>query len=124
MSYQERARHGTIVACDCCQRFGAIGDRDWRQVRGDSAANALHLCRVCQKQAIWCETHQTYHLPEILHRKPCTACGGLFTAQVALQFDHCPSCRRTLGIAVATQTAQPARRGGLRMLVDHLPWRR
>lgn len=100
MSYQERYPCGPVVICDCCGSIGAIGDRDWRQVRGSGVDDAMHLCRACQRRAVWCEVHQTYHLPETLHRRPCVDCGGLFTAQVASNLEHCPSCRRERGIVV------------------------
>lgn len=101
MSYQKHATYGSVVACDCCGSIGAIGDRDWRQVRGSGIADAMHLCRACRRRAVWCEAHQTYHLPESFHRRPCVACGGLFTAQVAWNLEHCPSCRRERGIVIS-----------------------
>lgn len=103
MSYQEHAPYGPVVVCDCCGNIGAIGDRDWRQVRGSGVEDARHLCRACRRRAVWCEVHQTYHLPETLHRRPCVACGGLFTAPAGWNLEYCPSCRRERGIVVAAQ---------------------
>jgi hypothetical protein len=40
MSYREHAPYGSVVVCDCCGKVGAIGDRDWRQVRGSSVHDA------------------------------------------------------------------------------------
>jgi hypothetical protein len=48
MSYREHAPYGSVVVCDCCGKVGAIGDRDWRQVRGSSVHDAMHLCRACR----------------------------------------------------------------------------
>ena len=123
MSYQERLPHGPVVICDCCGAVGAIGDRDWRQARGAGLTHPVHLCHSCQRHAVWCDAHQAYHLPETLHRKPCITCGGLFTARVSLGIDHCPSCRRDFGVAVAASTIQPPHHDLLRELVSHFPWR-
>ncbi len=101
MSYQEREPYGSVVVCDCCQSIGAIGDRDWRQVRGSGADDAMHLCRACRRRAMWCEVHQTYHLPETFHRRPCVDCGGLFTAQMSWNLEYCPSCRRERGVIIS-----------------------
>ncbi|NWG20111.1 MAG: hypothetical protein HXY39_07250 [Chloroflexi bacterium] len=123
MSYQERAQYGPVVVCDCCGTFGAIGDRDWRQMRGSGADDAVHLCPGCRRRAVWCEVHQQYHLPESLHRRACVTCGGLFTARVELGLEHCPACRRELGVVLPPVTPPPVRRTtGLRLLMSHLPW--
>ncbi|MGB9751274.1 hypothetical protein [Roseiflexus castenholzii] len=123
MSYQERQPCGPVVVCDCCGSIGAIGDRDWRQVRGNGIDNARHLCRACHRRAVWCEVHQTYHLPETFHRRPCIACGGLFTAQVALNLEYCPSCRREHGILVSIPAQARNERKEWRMWSWLFPWR-
>jgi hypothetical protein len=121
MSYREHAPYGSVVVCDCCGKVGAIGDRDWRQVRGSSVHDAMHLCRACRRQAVWCDVHQTYHLPEAFHRRPCAACGGLFTAQVAWNLDYCPSCRRERGIVVSAPASANVRRRRAARVVLALP---
>ena len=122
MSYREHAPYGSIVVCDCCGKVGAIGDRDWRQVRGSSVHDAMHLCRACRRQAVWCDVHQTYHLPEAFHRRPCAACGGLFTAQVAWNLDYCPSCRRERGIVVSAPASANSGGAGWRVWSWRFPW--
>ncbi|GIV99902.1 hypothetical protein [Roseiflexus sp.] len=123
MSYQERQPCGPVVVCDCCGSIGAIGDCDWRQVRGNGIDDARHLCRACRRRAVWCEVHQTYHLPETFHRRPCIACGGLFTAQVALNLEYCPSCRRERGILVSIPAQARNERKEWRMWSWLFPWR-
>lgn len=99
MSFHKHVGCEFVVVCDACRAIGAIGDRDWKKVRVNEDGHALHLCRNCQHRAVWCATHQSYHLPEQLHRRACVLCGGLFTSQVAQQIEHCPSCRRIDGVA-------------------------
>ncbi|MDW8214843.1 MAG: hypothetical protein RMJ55_14895, partial [Roseiflexaceae bacterium] len=112
-----------VVVCDCCGSIGAIGDRDWRQVRGSGIEDAMHLCQACRRRAVWCEVHQTYHLPETLHRRPCAACGGLFTAQVAWGLEFCPSCRRERGIVVTAPAPTDTKHTGWRAWSWLFPWR-
>lgn len=101
MSYQERFDHVDVVVCDICGRCGAIGNRDWREMRQDEHGAAIHLCRTCRRSALWCAAHEQYHLAESLHRRPCIVCGGLFTSKVGQNIEHCPQCRRTLSLPPA-----------------------
>lgn len=94
MSYQLHAEKVPVVACDLCERIGAIGDRDWREMRTTAAGQRLHLCPQCRGRARWCEVHQAYHAPTDLHRCACAECGGLHTSVVADQIAYCPSCMR------------------------------
>jgi hypothetical protein len=92
-------------------------------VRGSRADDAIHLCQACRRRAVWCEVHQTYHLPESFHRRPCVDCNGLFTAQVAWNLEHCPSCRRERGIVVpsSVQASREQREGWMWSWL--FPWR-
>lgn len=104
MSFQTHLRFGSVVVCDVCHRVGAICDRDWREMAAGADGEPLHLCRVCRKHAVWCAAHQSFHRPADNHRRACIVCGGLFTAQVQLHIEHCPSCRRAMP---AQQPEQP-----------------
>jgi len=111
-------RHNiTFVACDLCERAGAVFDPDWREMGRDLAGEPIHLCRACYGRACWCAAHQRYHLPSDNHRSLCVTCGGLFTAQVAQQIEHCPSCRRT----AAFTAPQPKRHTLWAKIQRHLP---
>jgi len=104
MSYQGERLYERVVVCDICGSWGAIGDLDWRKMRHSTYEHPIHLCRKCRPHAIWCVAHQQYHLADSLHRRPCVACGGLFTAQVGQQIEHCPQCRRGLPASAARPT--------------------
>jgi hypothetical protein len=93
MSYQE-IREVALVVCDGCGARGAVGDRDWRQMRRTSAGAAAHLCPSCRRSAIWCEAHQRYHRPGDSHRCACADCGGLYTTTIDSGIARCPSCQR------------------------------
>lgn len=112
MSYQEMARFGHVVVCDLCEAVGAIGDRDWREMRRDATGAPLHVCRKCRKEAVWCQVHQQYHRANELHRRPCIMCGGLYTAAITRDTNYCPSCARAAlpPQPGAARGVQPARR--------------
>ncbi|HNP88927.1 MAG TPA: hypothetical protein PKK78_22620 [Kouleothrix sp.] len=93
MSFITSAEHGTFVSCDVCGNYSALFDPDWRRVRNTTDGQPQHLCRECRKSAVWCETHRCYHRAADNHRCPCVVCGGLFTAQVQRNIQHCPACR-------------------------------
>ncbi len=95
-----------VVVCDLCGTYGAVGDSDWREVRAAADGHARHLCRECGRRAVWCAIHDSYHLPDSNHRRPCIGCGGLFTARVSEARERCPSCQRALRLA-----QQPAANG-------------
>jgi len=111
VSYQEYRRFGDVVVCDVCKRVGAVGDRDWREMRKDARGAPIHLCHECRRAAVWCAAHAQYHLPDSLHRRPCIACGGLFTSQVSHGIEHCPQCRRSLPAPAGAPAPAPAARG-------------
>jgi hypothetical protein len=111
MSFQIKPRYGKMVVCDACGDFGVIGDWDWRKMRCDELGQPMHLCRVCRPSAVWCSSHQQYHLPNSLHRRPCAICGGLFTSQVSQNIEHCPQCRRDHPAPMHDQ--QPKQAAGL-----------
>jgi hypothetical protein len=96
VSYQKRYNFPRVVVCDICDSFSAVGDWNWRKMRYDQNNKPIHLCPQCRPAAIWCEAHQQYHLANTLHRRPCVACGGLFTVPVEKPIAHCPQCRRSL----------------------------
>ncbi|MEN9934719.1 MAG: hypothetical protein RLZZ387_1298 [Chloroflexota bacterium] len=106
MSFQKRGAHDVVV-CDVCSEAAAVGDTRMRLMRHDASGHSHHLCSGCRVWAEWCQTHQRYHLPDDLHRTACTACGGLFTAQVRLRIAHCPSCLREQAPAAPVPTANP-----------------
>jgi hypothetical protein len=106
MSFIQSEDQGAFVACDICKNYSALFDPDWRRMRNDANGQPQHLCRECRKSAVWCETHYAYHLAEANHRRACADCGGLFTAQVQLNLEHCPSCRRSQSLA-PRQVARP-----------------
>jgi hypothetical protein len=107
VSYQECAHHIDAVVCDICGRCGAIGNRDWREMRQDDHGAPIHLCRICRRSAVWCAAHSQYHLPESLHRRPCIVCGGLFTSKVGQNIEHCRQCRRALLLPPAHTPDRP-----------------
>jgi hypothetical protein len=103
VSYQFKPRYGWIVACDLCDSFGALFDRDWREMRKSEQGDPIHLCRACRKTALWCQEHRRYHRPADNHRCACRRCGGLFTARVSQQIEYCPSCGRLAPAAAAAR---------------------
>jgi hypothetical protein len=104
VSFQNKERYGWMVVCDLCGCFGAIFDRDWREMRKDSSGEPAHLCRRCRRDAVWCEVHKQYHRPEDNHRRACVMCGGLFTARVNQRINRCPSCLRAGRLAVGAHS--------------------
>ncbi|KAB8142622.1 hypothetical protein F8S13_13785 [Chloroflexia bacterium SDU3-3] len=94
MSYQHKS-YGWVVVCNVCNEFGPIGDRYLRRMEGGTDEDPIHLCAKCASIAMWCDAHQTYHLPDSLHRHACADCGGLFTSVVSEQIYRCPSCQRS-----------------------------
>src|SRR5215475_9844998 len=93
VSFISKEIYGWVVVCDVCLSIGALCERDWREMGHDANGQPIHLCRACRKSAVWCEHHRCYHRPDDNHRRPCTTCGGLFTAKVASRHEYCPSCR-------------------------------
>jgi len=108
MSYQRRRPRIEIVVCDACGAWGAGNDWHWRATKRNRQGSQLHLCRPCRRSATWCDIHDQYHQATSLHRRPCRACGGLFTAQVRFQRKHCPSCQRALPPPLAVPASQAA----------------
>jgi hypothetical protein len=108
MSYQTRPSGDHVVACDLCGDFSGIYNRDWREMPQRIGGQPAHLCRACRRMAIWCQTHQQYHQPDVFHRRGCADCGGLFTSIVREQITRCPSCRRAAGERSALPAPQPA----------------
>jgi hypothetical protein len=121
MSYQLLNNHITIVVCDICGEFSAMGDRDWCRMRYDAQDQPIHLCRKCRPSAVWCAAHQQYHLESSQHRRPCVVCGGLFTSFVSQQIEHCPQCRRNLPAPPQAPARRPALLASLRALLSHWP---
>jgi hypothetical protein len=96
MSYQYKRADVCVVVCDICGSFSWCSDRHWREMpKGTS--KPIHLCQACQPLAVWCESHQAYHLPDAFHRCACADCGGLFTSIVGRGLTRCPSCHRAAG---------------------------
>ena len=107
MSYQYKRADIYVVVCDACGEFSWVSDRRWRAMPQGSESAPIHLCQACQPQALWCQAHQQYHLPEVLHRHACSDCGGLFTSAARDQLTSYPSCRRAAG-AAAPPAAWPS----------------
>jgi hypothetical protein len=114
VSFQVKPRYGNMVVCDICGDFGVIGDWDWRKMGVDGQGRPIHLCKRCRPAAAWCAIHQQYHLRTSLHRRPCVACGGLFTSAFNQRIEHCPQCRRAL--PAPTQPRRPSVAGALQQL--------
>jgi hypothetical protein len=115
VSFQSRGTYD-VVACDVCSTIGAVGDRRFRVMRRDATGATHHLCSTCRVWAEWCDTHQSYHMPDDLHRHACADCGGLFTSRVRQHLLHCPSCLRehtfsAMPTSTPTKPAEPAPRG-------------
>jgi hypothetical protein len=97
MSYQYKRADVVVVVCDVCGDFSWIGDRHWRVAPHSTIDQPIHLCKSCQRLAMWCPAHQQYHRPDAFHRCACVDCGGLFTSTVRDEIIRCPSCRRVMG---------------------------
>jgi hypothetical protein len=97
MSYQFKRADVQVVVCDICGDFSWVSNRDWREMPQRTGEQPIHLCRACQRVAVWCPAHQQYHLPDVFHRRACVDCGGLFTSVVRDAITRCPSCRRMAG---------------------------
>src|SRR6185503_4819381 len=118
MSYQLLENRITIVVCDICGEFSAMGDRDWSRMRYDAHDQPIHLCNKCRATAVWCAAHQQYHLEDSQHRRPCIVCGGLFTSYVRQNIEHCPQCRHDLP-APPPSAHQPNFLASLRSLLPY-----
>jgi uncharacterized protein with PIN domain len=108
MSYQYKRADTYVVVCDICGSFSWMSNRHWREMPQRVGNQPVHLCPTCRPTAVWCAEHQQYHLPDVLHRRPCADCGGLFTSVVREQFTRCPACRRSLE-APSTVVPEPSR---------------
>lgn len=97
MSYQYKRADTRVVVCDLCGNFSWVSNRNWREMPQRADNQPVHLCPACHPVAIWCPTHQQYHLPDVFHRRACVDCGGLFTSIVREQITRCPACRRSVG---------------------------
>jgi hypothetical protein len=110
MSYQYKRGNVCVVVCNICSDFSWVGDPQWRKMAHGTEEQPIHLCRACRGVALWCSTHQQYHLPKAFHRCACVDCGGLFTSVVAEAITRCPSCRRAADDSVPPPqpSAKPA----------------